>query len=101
MQIWLMCIFAVAILETVEIPPIAQFERISVVGLLALGCWVLWKTLTKKDEQLIENSKAMAQALITSSENSRRLAETTEKLSDSIDRLQANVGVLPCMMKEK
>ena len=93
---------------------LGQIERITLTSALVLAVAVLWKTLSRKDEQLITATSEMQKALVTNAESIRSmleshkdiaetnreslrdLSETIKSLQLVITSLTTAVGRLPC-----
>jgi hypothetical protein len=75
---------------------LGQVERITLTSALILAVGVLWRTLSKKDDQVISSAAATERALLVSAEAVRSLTNTTSELKDALTDLKDAVGRLPC-----
>jgi hypothetical protein len=74
----------------------ASVEHLSLVGALGLAVVMLWRSNTKKDDQLVEATKKTQEALVSTAEHLRVVIETNRQLTGAIQGLQVSIARLPC-----
>ena len=95
-------LFLQGIAETTGIT--ATAERLTLAGALVVAVGVLWKAVAKKDDQILDMSKAVTDALRATANSNTELREiikdsirAKDELTKSIDALKAGLGTLPCV----
>jgi len=81
----------------------AQVERLGLTGALVLAVGVLWRSMSKKDEQLMSLTKQAAEALAFNTDTQKELRKIVEEstiakreLKESVDGLRTGMAKIPC-----
>ena len=90
------------------ISAISQLERLGLIGALMLAVWVLRRSETKKDDQIVLMVKAVTEALTAAATSNAEVRKTLEEslrvkeeLRESLDKLSLSLHELPCVLKDE
>ena len=81
----------------------AQVERLGLTGALVVAVGVLWRSMSRKDDQLILLTKQAAEALAFNTDTQKELRKIVEEstkakmeLKDTVDGLRRGLAKIPC-----
>ena len=93
------------IFAQISVDTISQIEKLTLTSALMVAIWILWKALTKKDDELLKALQLVSSTLAQTNNLNAELKRTIEcntevqqELVGAIAVLEAKVGNLPCVV---